>query len=145
MSVMTSTPSSFASALAGAGLLRLSLGLDAFASAAFAAPMTFASGLLSDVLGLPASLLFGAGCILWLWTAFLIVVVRQRMRSPPAVSAVIIVNLLWAVGTAILWASGWVEPTFYGRAFLAVNVVGVAFFALLQFLGMRRARLAPAP
>jgi hypothetical protein len=31
-----------------------------------------------------------------------------------------------------------VQPTLWGEAFLAVNVVGVSAFTVLQYLGLRR-------
>jgi hypothetical protein len=128
----TSTPAS------GAGLLRLGLGLDAAATVAFALPLAFASGGLSGLFGLPALLLLGAGAFLLPWAAFLIWAVRQRVPSHRTVWTVLVVNTLWVIGTALLWASGWVQPTLWGEAFLAVNVVGVAAFTVLQSLGLWR-------
>jgi hypothetical protein len=128
----TSTPAS------GTGLLRLGLGLDAAATVAFAPPLAFASGWLSEPLGLPALLLLGAGAFLLPWAAFLIWAARQRVPSRRTVWTVLVVNTLWVIDTAVLWASGWVQPTLWGEAFLAVNVVGVSAFTVLQSLGLRR-------
>jgi hypothetical protein len=128
----TSTPAS------GTGLLRLGLGLDAAATVAFALPLAFASGELSGLFGLPALLLLGAGAFLLPWAAFLIWATRQRVPSRRTVWTVLIVNTLWVIDTALLWASGWVQPTLWGEAFLAVNVVGVSAFTVLQYLGLRR-------
>lgn len=128
----TSTPAS------GADLLRLGLGLDAAATVAFAPPLAFASGWLSEPLGLPALLLLGAGAFLLPWAAFLIWAARQRVPSCRMVWTVLVVNTLWVIDTAVLWASGWVQPTLWGEAFLAVNVVGVSAFTVLQYLGLRR-------
>ncbi len=128
----TSTPAS------GTGLLRLGLGLDAAATVAFAPPLAFASGWLSEPLGLPALLLLGAGAFLLPWAAFLIWAARQRVPSRRTVWTVLVVNTLWVIDTAVLWGSGWVQPTLWGEAFLAVNVVGVSAFTVLQSLGLRR-------
>lgn len=137
MSTLAAT-SHTSTAASGAGLLRVGLGLDAAATVAFALPLALASGWLSGLFGLPAVLLLGAGAFLLPWAAFLIWAVRQRVPSIGTVWIALVVNALWVIGTAALWASGWVQPTLWGEAFLAVNVVGVSAFTVLQYLGLRR-------
>ena len=63
------------------------------------------------------------------------------MRDPiprRAVTAVIACNVLWRVDCLLLALSGWIEPNVLGYAFIAVQVVVVAAFAELQWVGLRR-------
>jgi len=93
---------------------------------------------LAPVLGLPAVLLEYAGISLFPIAAFMLWVAT---RSPiPAGGAwlVIIGNLVWVVGSAVvLFAS---SPTLLGYAFVIAQALVVAALAEFEFLGLRRAR-----
>jgi hypothetical protein len=54
------------------------------------------------------------------------------------VVAVIAANALWAADTMLALALDWHEPTLAGQLVIAVQAVGCAGFAALQYLGLRR-------
>ena len=55
-----------------------------------------------------------------------------------AVVTVIAANALWAVDSLLALALDWHEPTVAGQVVIAVQAVGCAAFAALQYLGLRR-------
>ena len=61
-----------------------------------------------------------------------------------AVWAIIAFNLAWVVGSVVLVAAGWFELTVLGTAFVLLQAAAVALFACLEFVGLRRTRLASA-
>ncbi|HWM90115.1 MAG TPA: hypothetical protein VN493_05060 [Thermoanaerobaculia bacterium] len=125
--------------------LRRVLALDAGLSAVMGAVMMLAVAPLSSLLGLPSSLLTWAGLILLPFAAFLGWLATREMPPRAAVWAVVICNVFWTVDSFLLLASGWVEPTLLGKAFVVFQAVVVALLAELEFFGLRRvSRLAAA-
>jgi len=55
------------------------------------------------------------------------------------VIAVIAGNALWALDSALLLATDWLSPTTAGQVVVALQALGVAAFAALQYAGLRRA------
>jgi hypothetical protein len=53
--------------------------------------------------------------------------------------ALIGVNVLWAADSFLLLASGWLDPTALGVAFVAAQAAAVAAFAYLECAMLRRA------
>ena len=53
--------------------------------------------------------------------------------------AVIAANVLWALDSALLLAADWFTPTTAGQVVVALQAVGVAALAALQYAGLRRA------
>lgn len=124
--------------------LRRILLADAAASGALGILLAVAAGPLSTWLALPAGLLRGAGLALLPFAAA-VVFVATRARIPRApVWAVVAMNALWVLQSAILLASGPVEPSFLGFAFVVVQALVVAAFAELEVVGLRRAATALA-
>lgn len=118
--------------------LRRALLLDAVASGATGLLMIAGAGLVEGLLGLPASLLRGAGLVLVPYVAFVIYTGTRETISRPAVWAIIVANVLWAAASALLVLSGWVAPTGLGYAFVIAQAVVVALLGELQYMGLRR-------
>ncbi len=120
-------------------LLRFALGGDAVASAAAGLLMAGGARLLAPYLGLPQQLLLGAGLVLLPYAAWVAWLGSQRAPSSIAVRAVIAINILWVIDSVVLAASGWVQPTALGIAFIGAQAMAVAAFAALQAMALRRA------
>lgn len=100
--------------------------------------MTVGGSLLVGLTGLPSDLLVYAGIFLLPFAALLIFLGTRREVSSAAVWAVIVLNVLWTLDSFLLLASGWVTPTTFGYAFVIFQAVGVAGFAALEYIGLRR-------
>jgi len=100
--------------------------------------MAFGASLLEQSLGLPPQLLFYAGIGLLPFAAFLIYLATRKNLSPAAVWTVVVLNILWTADSFTLLLGGWVAPTTLGYAFVVFQACGVAMFAALEYLGLRR-------
>src|SRR5687768_15732077 len=100
--------------------------------------MTVGGGLLVGLTGLPADLLIYAGIGLFPFAALLIYLGARSEISSTALWAVIVLNVLWTLDSFLLLASGWVNPTTFGYVFVIFQAVGVAGFAALEYIGLRR-------
>jgi hypothetical protein len=76
--------------------------------------------------------------------AFLAYVGTRETIARPAVQAIIVLNVLWVAGSALLLLSGFVAPTALGSAFVIAQAAAVAVFAELQFIGLRRGEAVTA-
>jgi hypothetical protein len=126
--------------------LRRALIADGAISGATAALMVLAAGPLDGLLGLPAALLRYAGIALIPFVAYLFYLSRRDSLSPASAWLVIGLNAAWVVASVLLLASGSIDPTALGYAFVIVQAVAVAAFVELQYVGLRRlaARTPPA-
>jgi hypothetical protein len=97
-----------------------------------------ATNFLSQYLGLPADLLKYAGISLLPFAAFLIYLATLETISPSAVWLVIVLNALWTVDSILLLLAGWASPTLVGSGFVLFQAVGVAAFAALEYMGLRK-------
>jgi hypothetical protein len=127
-----------------APFLRQALLADAVTSAACALLLLVAAGPLERILGLPPALMRGAGLVLLPYVAILAAMALRDSLPRAAVWAVIAANALWAIESALLLVSGWVEPTRAGVAFVIAQAVVVAMYAELQFMGLRRSSAVAA-
>ena len=118
--------------------LRRVLALDAVTSAAMGAVLMLAAAPLSSLLGLPVSLLTWSGLSLLPFAAFVGWLAAREMPSRAGVWAVILCNVFWSVDSFVLLASGWVEPTLLGQAFVVFQALVVALLAALEVFGLRR-------
>jgi hypothetical protein len=100
--------------------------------------MALAAPALASLLRLPANLLFAAGLVLVPYAALVAYLATRDRLQPSAVWALIVCNILWGIDCAVVALSGWVQPTTLGYAFILMQVVVVAAFAELQYVGMRR-------
>ena len=118
--------------------LRRALLLDAIASGATGVLMIACAELVEGLLGLPATLLRGAGLVLMPYVAFVAFTGTRPAISRAAVWTIIVANALWAAASALLLVSGLVSPTALGYAFVIGQAVVVALLGELQYTGLRR-------
>jgi hypothetical protein len=117
-------------------LYRLMLA-DAVISGATGLAMLLGAGVLSDLLGVPATLMRYAGVILLPFAAMVLYWSSPERLSRPKVWTVIALNLAWVAGSVALLGAGWIEPNTLGMAFIIFQAVVVALFAELQYTGLR--------
>lgn len=123
------------SILRSPNLLRYALIADAIGSGASALLLLMATGMVATVTGLPEELLRTGGIVL---VPFVALVAYAAMREqPPAVWAVILINIAWVIASVILLVGGFVAPTTLGYAFVIAQAVFVAIVADLQYFGLR--------
>ena len=105
--------------------------------------LTFAGGggILQNLLGLPGDLLFYTGLGLFPFAAFLLYVATRKSVSKTVVWIVISLNALWTIDSFLLLFSGYVAPTTFGYVFVTLQPLGVALFADLEFIGLRKAEV----
>ena len=120
--------------------LRRALLVDAAASGLTGALMLAGAGMLTDLLGLPAALLRGAGLVLVPYVAFVAIVAARARISAAAVWAVIACNAVWTVASVALVIDGFVTPTALGTVFVIGQAVAVAALGVLQYVALRRPR-----
>lgn len=125
-------------------LLRRALLADGVISGATGALMALAAPPLGGLLGLDVALLRMAGLSLLPFAA-LLVYLAARERTPSwVVMGVVAYNLLWVLDSVLLLVTGWAEPTTWGYLFTVGQALAVAVFAGLEYVGLRRTRVALA-
>ncbi len=125
--------------------LRRVVRADGLISGAMGLVLLAGGGLMADPLGLPESLLRGAGIVLLPFAGGVLWLARQAVPNAIAVKAVIAANAAWVVLSVLVLVTGWVTPSGLGQAFVIVQGLGVAVFAELQLAGWRRANRAHPP
>ncbi|SDR26667.1 hypothetical protein [Thermostaphylospora chromogena] len=126
--------------VAGTGterLLRFALGADAVVTGLAGAAHVLVAGPLADLLGWTrwALLTSGGG---WMVYAVLLGVLATRTTiNRTAVWAVIEVNLLWAVGSAVVLTMIRPDLTVAGTFWAVTVALTVTAFAALQYAGLR--------
>jgi hypothetical protein len=126
-------------ALAGAGLLRAALRLDAVVTAANGAAYLALAGPVGDLLGMPASFLRALGAFLVVFAAAVLVTGMSERPAPAAVLAIIALNVIWVVDSLVVLVTGAYDPTTVGSVWIALQALTVAGFAALQLAGRRQA------
>ncbi|WHT15849.1 hypothetical protein N8J89_22215 [Crossiella sp. CA-258035] len=119
------------------GLLRLALRLDAVASGGMGLLLLLGSSFLTELLGLPAGLLLGAGAVLVVFAAGVATVGMRQRLSRVGAWEIVVINALWVIASLAVAAT--VSMTGLGLAFVLVQAAAVAVFAELQVVGLRRA------
>ncbi len=125
--------------IAPSPLLRAALAVDSLASGVMGLGLTFASGPLSPLLGLPQPLLLGLGLVCIGWAGITGWLSRRPTLRRSAVWAVIALNAIWVVESLLVAFGGWVSLTGVGLAFVLTQALAVAIFAEAQWIGLRRA------
>ncbi|TFV86288.1 hypothetical protein [Blastococcus sp. CT_GayMR16] len=120
------------------GLLRLALRLDAAVTGLNGAAYLLAAPLLDNPLGLSAGLLRGTGVVLLVFAGAVWLVGSRRPVGTAAVRTVIVLNVLWAVGSVVLALTDAGTPTAVGAVWIVLQAVVVTAFAGLQVAGLRR-------
>jgi hypothetical protein len=118
--------------------LRLALTADAATTGTMGLAFVAASPLLDSWLGLPTGVLVATGAFLAVYAALVLRLATRPGMLRAAVAAVIAANALWAVDTLALLALDAFSPTTAGQIVIAVQAVGSAAFAALQYVGLRR-------
>jgi len=119
--------------------LRGALGVDAIASGAMGIALSAAPGLLARLLGLPEALLYHVGVFLIAYAMFVAGIALRSRPTSLLVSAIIVGNGVWVIGSLLLISGGWAGPTLLGYAFVIAQALAVGVFAELQFIGVRKA------
>lgn len=119
--------------------LRFALLGDAAASGATGLLLAAGAGALAPLLNLPEGLLFWAGLLLLPYAAFVAWAGTRDGVPQNAVRAVVAVNLLWVLDSALLLAAGPVSPNGLGTAFVLAQALVVAGFAAMQWTALRGA------
>jgi hypothetical protein len=119
--------------------MRNALRLDAVVSGAAALLLLGGATPLAPLTGLPAGLLFWSGVVLVPFVAALVVVARRETAPRLVLVDIVALNALWVAASFGLLASGLVQPTLLGIAFVVAQALAVALFAVLQWSGLRRA------
>lgn len=137
----TTTPAAAAAAgtATDARLLRLSLRLDAVATAAMGLLFAAGSGLLDDLLGIPTAWLFGLGVFLVLFAGVVQYAATRAWNNRALVTEVIAANALWLVASITTVVAGWFALTTLGVVVVLLQAAAVAGFVALQTAGRRRA------
>ncbi|MCI0416525.1 hypothetical protein L0222_27470 [bacterium] len=118
--------------------LRWVLFADAATCVATGLLLMLGSSSLQQSLGLSAKLMQYAGISLLPFAAFVIYLATKENAVLSMVWAVILLNALWTIDSIILLLSGWIEPTAIGTAFILFQAFGVAMFAGLEYIGLRK-------
>jgi len=67
----------------------------------------------------------------------LMMLARSARVASVLVMIVVLGNLGWAVGCAMLLGTGYLEPGALGLGFILLQVIAVSLFAGLEYLGLR--------
>jgi Na+/proline symporter len=123
---------------ADGALLRFALKADAVITGINALAYLAAFAVLDSWLGVPTAALLGVGAFLAVYAGLVWRLATRASMPAPAVAAVIAGNVLWAVDSLIALGLDWFSPTIAGQVVIAVQAVGVAGFAAIQYVGLRR-------
>ena len=96
----------------------------------------------SPLPGPPAGLLFWSGVVPVPPGAGLVLFARRETAPRLVLVDIVGLNALWVAASFGLLASGLVQPTALGIAFVIAQALAVALFAGLQWSGLRRAAAA---
>lgn len=116
------------------------LKLDAATCTAMGLLLLLVGGSLAAATGLPEPLLLWAGAALIPIAAFMLLCSKLTPVPGWAVGIIVLGNLLWAVVSFLLPASGLISPNLYGWGFLVAQALVVALFALGEFDSARGER-----
>jgi hypothetical protein len=118
--------------------LRRALLADAVISGATGLLMLTGASLLETWLGVPAALMRVAGVVLLPFAGLVVYLSKRSQISRSGVWTVIALNVAWVAGSVLLLVSRSIEPTTLGIAFIGAQSLAVAFFAEVQYVGLRK-------
>jgi hypothetical protein len=121
-------------------MLKTALAVDALSGAGTATLQLLMPRLLADQLGLPMALLLESGLFLVAFAALLAFLARRERVAAPLISAIVLGNVGWSAGCVLLWATGLVNPTPLGVAFLTLQAAVVLALAAWEAAGLRASR-----
>ncbi len=120
--------------------LRFALKLDSIVTAASAAGALVLSQQTSQWLGIPAGLSIGVGIFLLVFAVGVWLVASAKAINPAAVWSVIGFNVVWVAASAAYAFGASASLTVLGLAYVIIQAAGVALFADLEFIGLRKAK-----
>ena len=97
------------------------------------------AGPLSRWLGVPAAwilMVIGIGLLGFAWQLFQ--TAKQSPMNLRQANAILLMDIAWVVGSALLLFTGWVSFTIAGWWAVLLVADVVALFAILEFVGIRR-------
>ncbi len=116
--------------------LRRVLLLDAVATGATGLLLLGGTGLLANLLNLPAPLMIYAGIFCVAWAAIVGFASTRKTLARGFVWTIAVANIAWVIGSVALLVSGYVAPTALGYAFVIAQALAVDLFAGLQIYAM---------
>jgi hypothetical protein len=122
--------------------LRKVLIVDATISGAACLAFMGGADLTVDLLGLPSQLLFRSGVALIPFVATLVIIMRANAAPTGVVAAIIAIKFAWVAGSLFVGFGPVFAPTLLGKVFVCAQAAMVFLFAELQFVALRRPRLA---
>jgi hypothetical protein len=120
----------------GGRLLRTALRVDAVVSGGLGLVSLAGAPLVSGLVGAPEAALRGVGGFLVVFGIALLVLAARASMPVPLVWAVVVGNLAWVAASAVVALL--VPLTVLGIVLIVVQALGVAVFADLEWLGLRR-------
>jgi hypothetical protein len=117
-------------------LLQLALSADAAVSGGVGLLQLAASAWLSQLLQLPQTLLTETGAFLIVYAVLLVLLARSASVWRVLISLIVVGNIGWAAGCAVLVISGTLSPNALGMTYLALQAIAVITFAALEFKGL---------
>ena len=122
--------------------LRRVLALDALTCVGSGLLLAAAAASLAPLFGLPEGLVRGAGLLLLPIAAFMAGLASRPSPPPLLVWVVIVGNLAWVVESFALIGQYSASITAIGTAFVAAQGLTVLSLAGLEYVGLRRMRVA---
>lgn len=110
--------------------------LDAATCVAAGVLMAFGSNFVAGFTGIPTSLLFWAGSVLFPIAALMVYAGVQATPSRPLVWLIILGNIGWVAASLALFAI--IAPNGLGYAFITAQAAAVAMLALLEHGALQR-------
>jgi len=119
-------------------VLRKVLFLDAATCTSAGLLMLFGGAALSAPLGLAPRFLQAAGLSLLPFAAYLAYVARRPELPRAHLWVIVAGNAVWVLASALILATGWVQPTVLGYGFVIVQALAVLVLTELEWVGLRR-------
>jgi hypothetical protein len=135
-----STQEPFMSVFASPRFFSRVMWADAASCAATAGLQLAFTDALASLTGLPASLLVGTGVFMLGYAAAAAAMAARSTPPRALIGLVVIGNFGWAAACVALLASGVVNATGIGMAWVLLQAVTVVILAELQWTGLRRTR-----
>lgn len=120
------------------GLARLALKLDGAVTGLNGLGHLGLAAVLDSVLGIGASVQYPVGAFLLLYAVGVLVVGTRGSINRKALGTVLVANVLWAVLSLVVLASGALTPTGAGGVWIVLQALVVGLFAALQYAGLKR-------
>jgi hypothetical protein len=126
------------------GFLRRVFAVDALTTIAAAAGLLLAAGPVGSLTGYSQALIWSIGLVMLGLGAFIGWLASRQVPPAPLVWVVIVGNLLWMAESAVLLAQVGPFLTGFGIAVTAAQAGWVALMGGLEYIGLKRGRLAAA-